>query len=108
MTVIRCGTATLIALMIFAVDAAAVEQGERRGKAVLQQFCSRCHALGTRDKSPYPNAPAFRMLGNSYDLDSFAGLLREGVSSVHPDMPSVTFSREDAEAAASYIRSIQK
>ena len=79
-----------------------------RGKAVLQTMCGRCHAVGTSGSSPHPDAPPFRTFGDEklYDSD-FAERLENGLSTVHPDMPSFHFSREDAEAAVDYLRSIQ-
>jgi hypothetical protein len=33
--------------------------------------------------------------------------LQDGLSTIHPDMPTFHFSREDAEDAVDYLRSIQ-
>jgi cytochrome c len=86
----------------------ATEEGPQRGKALLETLCARCHAVGQTGHSPHPDAPAFRSFGDDklYDND-FARRLQEGLSSIHPDMPTFHFSREDAESAVSYLRSIQ-
>jgi mono/diheme cytochrome c family protein len=86
----------------------AMEGGQPRGKALLETMCSRCHATGTTGSSPHPDAPPFRTFGDDklYDND-FAQRLQTGLSTIHPDMPTFHFSREDAEAVVDYLRSIQ-
>ena len=78
----------------------------RHGRALLQEFCGHCHAVGRTDIKR--NAPPFRTLGRNFDLDQFPRLLERGISSTHPDMPQVKFSVDDAHAATNYLRSIQK
>ena len=79
-------------LLAQAGEAAAQPQDPlRHGRALLQEFCGHCHAVG-----------------RTFDLDQFPRLLERGISSTHPDMPEVKFSEDDAHAAADYLRSIQK
>ena len=87
----------------------ALDSEQRRGKALLKTLCGRCHAVGRTGRSPHVDAPPFRTLGDSklYDND-FAARLEEGLSTIHPDMPTFRFSREDAEAAVNYLKSIQR
>jgi cytochrome c len=103
----RLGLAYLLLLTIAAVGQAA-EGGTRRGKTLLEAMCARCHATGRAGRSPHPDAPPFRTFGDDklYDND-FAQRLEDGLSTIHPDMPTFHFSREDAEAAVDYLRSIQ-
>jgi hypothetical protein len=71
-------------------------------------MCSHCHATGPTGRSPHAAAPPFRTFGDDklYDND-FAQRLEDGLFTIHPDMPTFHFSREDAEAAVDYLRSIQ-
>jgi mono/diheme cytochrome c family protein len=87
----------------------ALDREQQRGKQLLEHMCSRCHAVGTTGKSPHPDAPAFRTFGENklYDND-FGKRLQEGLSTIHPDMPTFHFNREDAEAAVNYLKSIQE
>jgi cytochrome c len=78
------------------------------GRALLQQSCASCHAIGKTGDSPNAGAPPFRTLGRSYDLDTFPRQLQRGVVSGHPDMPEFKFKEEDARAAGVYLRSIQE
>ena len=78
------------------------------GRALLQQSCASCHAIGKTGDSPNAGAPPFRTLGRSYDLDAFPRQLQAGVVSGHPDMPEFKFNEDDARAAGVYLRSIQE
>jgi len=86
----------------------AAEGGQERGRTLLEKMCARCHAVGKTGQSPHQYAPPFRTFGDDklYDND-FGQRLQDGLSTIHPDMPTFHFSREDAEAAVSYLRSIQ-
>jgi mono/diheme cytochrome c family protein len=78
-----------------------------RGRALVSELCSACHAIGRTGNSPHAGAPAFRQLGERIELDTFADRLREGLQSTHADMPSFRFSRDDARAVIAYLRSLQ-
>jgi mono/diheme cytochrome c family protein len=71
-------------------------------------LCARCHAVGRVGRSPHPDAPPFRALGERklYDED-FGRRLRDGLSTMHPDMPTFHFNQGDSEAVVSYLRAIQ-
>ncbi|MES2195697.1 MAG: c-type cytochrome [Pseudomonadota bacterium] len=76
---------------------------------MLEEMCGRCHAVGATGKSPHVDAPPFRTFGENklYDTD-FGRRLQEGLSTIHRDMPTFKFSRDDADAAVAYLRSIQR
>jgi cytochrome c len=80
----------------------------RHGRALLKEFCARCHAIGKTGNSRFRGAPPFRRLGRSFDFDRFPRLLERGISSNHPAMPEFKFSEDDARAASAYLRSIQQ
>jgi cytochrome c len=80
----------------------------RHGRALVGEFCSRCHAVARFGRSPNRNALPFRTLGRNFDLDQFPRLLERGISSTHPDMPEIKFSEDDAHDVAAYLRSIQR
>ena len=98
------------ALLLFVVFAGAAnaQDSERRGRAVVMEFCARFHAIGKTGTSPHASAPPFRTLGRSFDLDQFPRLLERGISSGHPDMPEFKFSIDDALAVSAYLRTIQQ
>jgi mono/diheme cytochrome c family protein len=84
------------------------QDGQQRGKALLQRLCARCHAVGRTGNSPNALAPPFRTFSDDklYDND-FGQRLQDGLTSIHPAMPTFHFSRDDAEAAVEYLRAIQ-
>jgi mono/diheme cytochrome c family protein len=83
------------------------EGGSSRGKVLLERMCGQCHAVGLTGRSPHFDAPPFRNFGEKLYDEDFTQRLQDGLSTIHPDMPSFHFSREDAEAAVDYLRSIQ-
>jgi mono/diheme cytochrome c family protein len=86
----------------------ALDREQQQGKALLEKLCARCHAVGATGRSPHVDAPPFRTFGDDklYDND-FGQRLQDGLTTIHRDMPTFRFSRPDAEAAVSYLRSIQ-
>ena len=101
-----------ILLLLVATSAALAEDSsssplEQRGRALAENMCSQCHAIGKSGQSPHVGAPPFRALDRRVDLDSFMDRLREGLTVGHPDMPTFRFTREDARAFLLYLKSIQ-
>jgi mono/diheme cytochrome c family protein len=86
----------------------ALDADQRHAKALLVELCARCHAVGRSGRSPQPDAPPFRTFSDVklYDED-FGKRLRDGLSTMHPDMPTFHFSQRDSEAVVSYLRAIQ-
>jgi mono/diheme cytochrome c family protein len=86
----------------------AMDREQQRGKALLETLCGRCHAVGVLGPSPHTDAPPFRAFGDIklYDND-FTQRLQDGLTTIHPDMPTFRFSRRDAEAAVNYLKFIQ-
>jgi cytochrome c len=97
-----------IAFLLVCAAGTTGHAAEPRGKALLEAMCARCHAVGRTGRSPHQDAPPFRTFGDDklYDND-FSQRLQDGLSTIHPDMPTFHFSREDADAAVNYLRSIQ-
>lgn len=88
-------------------QAGAAGPSRLRGQTLVADLCAECHAVGAGESSPHVGAPAFRTLDRGLDLDSFVERLRRGLTSGHPDMPTYRFTRRDARAVASYLRSIR-
>ncbi len=99
---------SLLIALLTPCAAAQAQQPARQGRALLQEFCASCHAIGKSDRSRHAGAQPFRTLGRSFDLDEFPRLLERGISSDHPDMPEFKFSEDDANAVRAYLRTIQQ
>jgi cytochrome c len=98
--------AALLAVMMPGATAQA-QDPVRHGRALAQEFCARCHAIGRQGRSPHSDAPPLRNIGRSYDLDGFARVLSSGLLSGHPDMPQFRFHFPDARDLRDYLRTIQ-
>jgi mono/diheme cytochrome c family protein len=81
---------------------------ERRGTALLLQYCGMCHAVGRKDASMEPQAPALRMIGRRVPLERLEANLGAGLLGGHPAMPTFTFEPRDVAAVMRYLRSIQE
>jgi mono/diheme cytochrome c family protein len=97
-------------LFVFACTGAAhaLDHEQQRAQTLLKDFCGSCHAVGRTGRSPHPYAPPFHSLGETklYE-ENFGQRLQDGLSTMHPDMPTFHFSQRDAEAAIDYLRAIQ-
>ena len=100
-----------LALLMIGVGSEAVyalDREQQQGKALLETHCARCHAVGEAGQSPLGEAPPFRTFGDKlYDTD-FEQRLQDGLTTIHPGMPTFRFKREDAEAAVNYLKAIQQ
>lgn len=76
------------------------------GRKLVEENCSRCHAVTSTDKSSHPDAPPFRTLSRRYPIEDLAEALAEGISTGHPDMPEFVAAPEQVDAIIAYIRSI--
>ena len=97
------------ALGLVPMQGVAVEKNlTDKGRVLVEQNCSRCHAIGKEGASPHPEAPPFRTLSNRYPIEDLSESLAEGIVSGHPDMPIFVFSPADVEAIIEYLNSIQE
>jgi cytochrome c len=79
-----------------------------QGHALVTKNCAPCHAVEVLGTSPRADAPAFRLLGRRYPVESLEEALGEGIISGHPDMPEFIFTGEDVGAIIAYLKSIQE
>lgn len=76
-----------------------------KGRAIAVEKCSRCHAVGTSDKSAVEAAPPFRLVVERYPSEHLAEALAEGIVTRHPDMPVFVFDPPAIEAFLAYLDS---
>ena len=99
---------SVILLSCAAAHAQAAEESlVNKGKVLVKQNCSRCHAIGEEGNSPHSQAPPFRTLWRKYPIEDIAESLAEGIVSGHPDMPIFVFDPHDVGAIIQYLKSIQ-
>ena len=84
-----------------------------RSSGKAKRCCKSCAPavtpFGKTGASPNKLAPPFRSFSETklYDSD-FMQRLQQGLTSIHPFMPTFRFNRENAEEALRYMRSIQE
>jgi mono/diheme cytochrome c family protein len=78
------------------------------GHRILEENCSRCHAVGAEGPSPLAAAPPFRTLGKRYPIADLEEALAEGILTGHPSMPQLSFEPADVAAIVAYIQSLQE
>jgi mono/diheme cytochrome c family protein len=104
--------ATIIAATLLVSIAPAAFAGDEemiaKGKALVQEKCARCHAIGLDDKSPHEKAPPFRDVVEIYPSENLAEALAEGIVSGHPDMPVFKFDPPEIEAFLGYLNSLSE
>ncbi|MCE7030647.1 c-type cytochrome [Jiella avicenniae] len=95
-------------LLAGALTATAEERSQLAvGQQLLEENCSRCHAVTGSGDSPHPAAPPFRTLSERYPVEQIEEALVEGLSTGHPDMPQFVFTPAKAAAIVTYLKSIQ-
>lgn len=77
------------------------------GKRLVEENCSRCHAVGLDDDSSFPAAPAFRNLSIFYPIDALEIAFAERIETGHPSMPVLEVSITQLRDMLAYIKSIQ-
>jgi mono/diheme cytochrome c family protein len=92
-------------LLCLSAASAAANSGQlkARGKAILQENCSRCHAIEADGESPFKRAPPMRDIYARFAPRELQAELREGMVSKHRTMPQIEFSDEDADAILAYL-----
>ncbi len=98
--------AAAAAMMVLASAAMANDALLARGSQIVEDKCSRCHAVGRAGASPVAKAPPLRDLSRRYPVETLAESLAEGIMTGHEDMPVFRFERTDVEAIITYLRSI--
>jgi mono/diheme cytochrome c family protein len=88
-------------------SAPALADNVARGRLLLEQNCSRCHAIGKDGDSLHDQAPPFRYVMKIYGADSLSEALGEGLVTGHPDMPEFKFPPEDVGAIVDYLRTLE-
>ena len=78
-----------------------------RGRLLVEENCSSCHAVGDNDASPAPEAPPFRRLSEGYRVSTLEEALTKGMSTGHPPMPEFQFAPEDVKSIVTYLQSVQ-
>jgi tetratricopeptide (TPR) repeat protein len=84
----------------------ATEERVRAGKALVEQHCSRCHAVGAAGASPNEKAPEFRNLYARHPNLALREPLSRGIAAAHDEMPKFALSGPEIDTIVAYINSL--
>jgi cytochrome c len=83
------------------------QESVARGLALVEENCSRCHAIGREGLSPLPAAPPFRQLHERYPVEDLAEALAEGIVTGHPAMPQFVLDPTQIEDVIAYLKTLE-
>jgi mono/diheme cytochrome c family protein len=104
MTITRAlGASCLILAFAGLVPASAADV--RNGETLARRWCSSCHVVAGDQSGTTGEAPTFRVIARTPDLD--AGKIALFLLQPHPKMPDMGLSRQAAGDLAAYITSLK-
>jgi tetratricopeptide (TPR) repeat protein len=92
------------------VPAALLTETEKRireGKALVEQNCSGCHAVGAKGSSPNSKAPEFRSLHDRHPGLALREPLSRGIAAPHDEMPRFALTAPQIDTIVAYINSLR-
>jgi tetratricopeptide (TPR) repeat protein len=96
----------LVRLGIPAAWLAATDERIKAGKALVEQHCSGCHAVGAAGPSPNRKAPEFRSLYARHPGLALREPLSRGIAAPHDEMPKFALSGPQIDSVIAYINSL--
>jgi len=97
---------TLVSARALAADPA--PSPVERGRTIVNERCSICHATGPQGNSANPAAPPFRKLGDRYPGAALDEAFAKGLMERHPAMPAFRFNAEEMAAILAYLHSVEE
>lgn len=76
------------------------------GKALVEQHCARCHAVGGSGVSPKAGAPEFRSIARRHPVQALREPLTRGIAAPHDEMPKFALGDTDIDRIVAYINSL--
>lgn len=77
------------------------------GQILVEERCSRCHAVGTSGTSPYPGAQPFRLLGQRWHRHQLREALLTGIIAQHDEadaqVPPMKLTAQEADALMTWL-----
>jgi cytochrome c len=100
-------TAAAMGLVLLAAAPAQADDAVAAGRALVQMYCTDCHATEMTGESPLAIAPRFRDLHLRYNVEHLAEALVEGIVTAHPEMPQFEFDPDQAAAIIAYLKTLE-
>jgi tetratricopeptide (TPR) repeat protein len=86
---------------------AETEMRVQEGKALVEQNCSGCHAVGARGSSPNKKAPEFRNIHERHASLALREPLSRGIAAPHDEMPKFALSGPQIDTIVAYINTLR-
>lgn len=83
------------------------EKRVQEGKALVEQNCSGCHAVGANGSSPNSKAPEFRSLHERHPGLALREPLSRGIAAPHDQMPRFALTAPQIDTIVAYINSLR-
>ena len=99
----------LVSVPALAGGGAEITGDPAAGRAVAEQNCSGCHAIGPVGDSPAKDAPPMRRFHENWPVEALGEALAEGMVVGHsnPQMPAFRFDPQDIDDLLAYIASLE-
>jgi mono/diheme cytochrome c family protein len=104
---IRLATLVAAGLSLVTAPALAQQPDPRLGRALAQQNCGACHAVGRTGRSPYAAAPPFRELKQRRPGINIIDIVLLAWSRPHREMPDFSFDTANSREILAHIESLQ-
>lgn len=78
------------------------------GRRLVEENCSKCHAIDQDDQSTHPAAIPLRDISIFYPVEALDEAFAEGIVVGHPDMPEYRATPDQIYAIIAYLQSIQE
>jgi cytochrome c len=102
----RLGASTCLSVLLIGQVLAQSPASVDRGRAIAEQKCGRCHAIGRDDERPHAIVIPFRDLHVRYPIEMLVDAETSGVISGHDEMPMFELLPQEINALLSYIDSL--
>jgi cytochrome c len=77
------------------------------GQMIVEEECSRCHAVKRTGESPNPKSQPLRLFVHRYPAEELAEALSNRTSIAHHDMPEFVFEQEDIIEVVTYLETLR-
>lgn len=95
-----------LAVAIAAGGAGAEEAQVKRGRALAERWCAKCHAIAPGRPGREPGLPSFMRM--AADPDNTREALRQFIALPHFEMPAQSLTREEVDDVIAYILSLRR
>ncbi len=98
----------ILSLFLFVIASSLARADDiAAGRKLVEDNCSRCHAIGETGDSPLAKAPPFREVVKRYPPESLGEALVEGIVTGHNEMPEFVFEADQAADIIAYLDSLK-